>query len=84
MSGELVAALNLRERRLALSLTQAELARIAGVDETTVWRWEHNHRRVPKWIDVVLDTLEHDQGSMVTSLAWLIRMRESKNEGGAG
>jgi transcriptional regulator with XRE-family HTH domain len=68
--------IRLAERRRALGITQAGLARIAGVDESTVWRWENGVRRVPAWIHVVLDTLEKEPGQMVTSLAWLAKMRE--------
>ena len=65
-------------RRAALQLSQADLARIASVNKSTVWRWEAGTRKVPAWLDVVLDTLEQDQGHMVTSLAWLLKLRASK------
>lgn len=66
----------LRARREALGISQTAFGRIAGVYQSTVWRWEAGRRPIPRWVDVVLDTLEHDQGSMVTALAWLMKMRK--------
>lgn len=71
-------AARLTSRRVALKLSQRALARILNVHWTTVFRWEHDQRQVPRWIDLVLDTLEKDSGSMVSSLAWLQQMRDSK------
>jgi transcriptional regulator with XRE-family HTH domain len=77
-------ATSLTQRRERLRISQADLARIAGVHKSTVWRWESGQRRVPHWVDILLDTLEHDQGSMVTSFAWLLKLRASKKEHNQG
>ena len=65
----------LTRRRVALKLSQRSLARIAGVHYQTVFKWEHNQRRVPKWIELVLDTLDKNPENMVSTLSWLLKNR---------
>ncbi|MGH9090201.1 MAG: helix-turn-helix transcriptional regulator [Acidimicrobiales bacterium] len=33
-----------RQIRLAAGVSPAEVAKAAGVDPATIWRWEHGHR----------------------------------------
>jgi Predicted transcriptional regulators len=77
-------AAELRNRRMALGLTQDGLAAVLSVEPSTVFRWEAGHRRVPAWLSIVLDTLERDGGSYVTQLAWLMRMRSIDSLGPGG
>ena len=49
---------HLRKKRLDLGLTQAQVAEITGVTESTVWNWEHGtppnsrHRlKITKFLD---------------------------------
>ncbi len=44
----------LRERRLALGLSQPEFAEVCGVSERQVIRWERGHTRVPAWVPAKL------------------------------
>lgn len=48
----------LRERRKALSLSQGECARIAGVASRTWQRWEAGDQDIPLWTDMFLRGLE--------------------------
>jgi len=48
----------LKKRRERLGLTQAQLAEILGVAETTVWRYEKGATAIPKYMDLVLQALE--------------------------
>ena len=41
---------DLSELRDRLGLTQAELGKRLGVRKNTVWRWEHEHRRIPETV----------------------------------
>jgi transcriptional regulator with XRE-family HTH domain len=45
MTGE-----ELKEVRIHLGLTQEELGGRLGVRKNTVWRWEHEQRRVPETV----------------------------------
>lgn len=45
---------HLRERRLALGLSQPALAELCGVSERQVIRWERGHTRVPAWVPAML------------------------------
>ncbi len=38
-----------RSRRKAAGLTMAKAARLLGVTERTVWRWEHGCSRIDPW-----------------------------------
>ena len=50
----------LRERRLALGLTQARLAEILDVKPNTVARWERGILVVPKYIALAIETVERE------------------------
>jgi transcriptional regulator with XRE-family HTH domain len=50
----------LRERRLALGLTQARLAEILDVKPNTVARWERGILVVPKYIALAIKTVERE------------------------
>jgi DNA-binding XRE family transcriptional regulator len=61
---------NLRERRIALGLTQAELAEMAGLNRATVMKWEREapdrlvgrpRQRWQRLVDV-LSKLEREVG----------------------
>jgi transcriptional regulator with XRE-family HTH domain len=51
----------LKERRNALSLTQAQLAEILDVKPNTVARWERGVLSVPKAIELALATVERER-----------------------
>ena len=52
--------INLREARLALDLTQEELANIFGINANTLARWERNETgpQAPGMLSLALQTLE--------------------------
>ncbi|HEX8127505.1 MAG TPA: helix-turn-helix domain-containing protein [Pyrinomonadaceae bacterium] len=50
----------LRERRIALGLTQARLAEILDVKPNTVARWERGILVVPKYIALAIETVERE------------------------
>jgi predicted transcriptional regulator len=52
----------LRERRKALSLSQGEGARRAGVNLRTWQRWEAEELDIPLWMDLFLKGMEYEAG----------------------
>lgn len=50
----------LKEARLKLDLTQAQLAEILGVKPNTVARWENGVLVVPTAIALAMETVERD------------------------
>lgn len=50
----------LRTRRLALGLTQAELANRLGVTVTTVTYWETGRRNMPRTAELLLERIEEE------------------------
>lgn len=46
-----------RQARESTGLSQAEFARVLGVAQSTVWRWENGKQPVPRYADVLLDAL---------------------------
>lgn len=59
MRAELTPA-ELRARRLALGLSQPQLAKQLGVSTNTVWRWESGEMRIaaPRMLALALERLE--------------------------
>ena len=55
MSGD-----ELKERRNALGMTQAELAKILDVKPNTVARWENGVLAVPQTVALAIETVERD------------------------
>lgn len=47
-----------KERRHALRLSQAKLARLLGVDSMTVSRWERSVNVIPQYIALALEAIE--------------------------
>jgi len=48
---------DLREKRRALNLTQAELAEQLGVKANTVTRWENGVLKVPRVVELAMEAL---------------------------
>jgi transcriptional regulator with XRE-family HTH domain len=48
----------LREKRIALGLTQAQLAEILAVKPNTVARWERGLLSVPRTVELAMETIE--------------------------
>lgn len=48
----------LREKRIALGLTQAQLAEILEVKPNTVARWERGVLSVPRTVELAMETVE--------------------------
>ncbi len=48
----------LKRRRTALGITQAELATVLGVKPNTVARWESGVLAVPAYLPLALETVE--------------------------
>lgn len=48
----------LREKRIALGLTQAQLAEILAVKPNTVARWERGLLSVPRTVELAMETVE--------------------------
>jgi transcriptional regulator with XRE-family HTH domain len=59
----------LKERRLALGLTQARLAEILDVKPNTVARWERGILVVPKYIALAIETVERYQDTSAKKTA---------------
>lgn len=51
-------AADLRNRRLALNLSQRQLAEAFGISKSTVAHWEQGVQRIPPYVDLALRTLE--------------------------
>lgn len=55
----------LRERRQALAMSQAELAEYLGVPQQSVSRWETGERRINDvrgfWLAAKIEQIEHEQ-----------------------
>ena len=51
----------LKDRRIALGLTQAQLAEILDVKPNTVARWERGLLSVPRTVELAMETVEHMQ-----------------------
>ncbi len=49
----------LKEKRIALGLTQAQLAEILDVKPNTVARWERGLLSVPRTVELAMETVEH-------------------------
>jgi len=56
----------LRERRKALSLSQGQCARIAGVTTRSWQRWEAGDQDIPLWTDMFLRGLEAEREGLDT------------------
>jgi transcriptional regulator with XRE-family HTH domain len=48
----------LKEKRVALGLTQLQLAEILGVKPNTVARWERGLLAVPRTVELAMETVE--------------------------
>ena len=48
----------LKEKRIALGLTQAQLAEILDVKPNTVARWERGLLPVPRTVELAMETVE--------------------------
>lgn len=48
----------LKEKRIALGLTQAQLAAILDVKPNTVARWERGLLSVPRTVELAMETVE--------------------------
>lgn len=48
----------LKEKRIALGLTQAQLAEILDVKPNTVARWERGLLSVPRTVELAMETIE--------------------------
>ena len=55
----IVEGTEMKERREALRLTQAELAEKLGVKENSVWRWENDRQVISKSIELAFEMIEH-------------------------
>jgi transcriptional regulator with XRE-family HTH domain len=53
--------IELKERRLSLGLTQAQLAEILEVKPNTVARWEQGVLQVPRTVELAMETVEKMQ-----------------------
>ncbi len=53
-----IEANELKERRLALGMTQEQLAEALEVASNTVARWERSERQLPPFLGLALETIE--------------------------
>jgi len=60
---------DLRRRRVALDLTQAELAEHLDVRASTIFRWERGDRPVPAYVIRAMRDLERELGAATPSKA---------------
>jgi DNA-binding transcriptional regulator YiaG len=58
---------NLRERRLALGLTQQGLADKLEVSRNTVARWERDEMAIPGFLHLALNTIECESAKSAAS-----------------
>ena len=56
----------LREKRKALEMTQAQLAKALGVNIMTVSRWERGLRTIPPHLPLALEAIEAKQKKKVS------------------
>lgn len=73
--------LNVRKLRKEMDLTQAELARLIGVSEKTIWNWEHGYDVPAEKITEVQQLLLQYQEDMKTAPIRSVR-NEEEDEGG--
>jgi transcriptional regulator with XRE-family HTH domain len=52
----------LKKRRSALELTQAQLAELLDVKPNTVTRWENGVLTVPRTVELAMETIERQRG----------------------
>lgn len=52
----------LKKKRTALELTQAQLAGLLDVKPNTVTRWENGVLVVPRTVELAMDTIEREHG----------------------
>ncbi len=50
--------IEMRKRREAIRLTQAELAEKLGVKENSVWRWENDRQSISQSIELAFEMIE--------------------------
>ena len=56
----------LREKRKALEMTQAQLAKALGVNVMTVSRWERGLRSIPPYLSLSLEAVEAQQKKKIS------------------
>jgi transcriptional regulator with XRE-family HTH domain len=59
----------LREKRKALEMTQAQLAEALGVNIMTISRWERGLRSIPPHLPLALEAIEVKQKKKVSKKA---------------
>lgn len=50
----------LKIRRVTLDLTQTQLAKILGVQQNAIWRWETDKVQIPQTVELAMQTVERD------------------------
>lgn len=56
----------LKEKRKALEMTQAQLAEALGVNIMTISRWERGVRSIPPHLSLALEAIEANQKKKVS------------------
>lgn len=59
----------LKEKRKALEMTQAQLAEALGVNIMTISRWERGVRSIPPHLSLALEAIEANQKKKVSKRA---------------